>query len=124
MEYVFGTNGEIETLKVKGASHTDLTGYHQTEQIYPDQTITDHYRIVRKLDSQEDVEGNCYDWYEIDRHYRVVDKTGPLARQAADNAAATEDAICELDASYDGRLGAVEDALCELDELMSKGGES
>ena len=44
-------------------------------QEYPDQTVTDNFRIVRKLDSQEDVEGNCYDWYEIDRHYRTMDKS-------------------------------------------------
>ncbi len=124
MEYVFGTKEEMEILKVKGGSHTDLSGYHQTERIYPDQTITDSYHIVRKLDSQEDAEGNCYDWYEIDHHYRIADKTGPLAQQAAENAAATEDAICELDAGFEERIGAVETALCELDEIMSMGGET
>lgn len=119
MEYVFGTAGEAEVLKVKGGTHTDLTGFHQIEQTYPDQTVTDSFRIVRKLDSRKDEGGNCYDWYEIDRHYRAVDKTGPLARQAAENAAATENAICELDAGFDQRIGAVENALCELDELMN-----
>lgn len=84
MEYVFGTNGKTETLKVKGSVHTDLAGYHQTEQKYPDQTITDNFRVVRRLNSAEDVGGNCYDWYEIDRHYRTVDKTGPLIDQAED----------------------------------------
>ena len=67
MEYVFGTQGEIEVLKTKGDSHTDLTGFHQIEQTFPDQTITDNFRVVRKIESAEDVEGNCYDWYEIDR---------------------------------------------------------
>ena len=57
MEYVFGTEGEMEVLKVKGDSHTDLTGYHQIEQEYPDQTVTDSFRIVRKLDSGTDAEG-------------------------------------------------------------------
>ncbi len=124
MEYVFGTAGEVEVLKTKGGLHTNLTGYHQIEQSYPDQTITHSFRVVRKLDSREDEEGNCYDWYEIDHYYRVVDKTGPLVQQAAEAAAATENAICELDAGYDERIGAVEVALCELDEMMNGGGEN
>ena len=90
MEYVFGTQGEIEVLKTKGDAHTDLTGYHQIEQVYPDQTITDHFRIVRRLDSKEDDEGNGYDWYEIDHHYRVADKTGPVAEQVGEIEAAIE----------------------------------
>ena len=76
MEYVFGTEGEMEVLKVKGDAHTDLTGYHQIEQEYPDQTVTDSFRIVRKLDSGTDAEGRCYDWYEIDRHNRQVRARG------------------------------------------------
>ena len=123
MEYVFGTQGEMEILKVKGNTHTDLTGFHQMEQTYPDQTITDNFRIVRKLDSQEDAAGNCYDWYEIDRHYRVVDRTGPLAQQAVENTIATENAICELDEGYDQRIGAVETALCELDKQTNGGND-
>ena len=111
----------MEVLKTKGDAHTDLTGFHQLVREYPDQTITDHFRIVRKLDSQEDAEGGCYDWYEIDRHYRATDKTGPLARQAVENAAAAETAICELDAGYDERMSAVEVALCELDEKINGG---
>ena len=79
MEYVFGTEGEMEVLKVKGDSHTDLTGFHQIEQEYPDQTVTDSFRIVRKLDSGTDAEGRCYDWYEIDRHNRTIDKSAPVA---------------------------------------------
>ena len=79
MEYVFGTQEDIEVLKTKGSEHSDLTGFHQIERSYPDQTVTDCFRVVRKLDSLEDGEGNCYDWYEIDRHYRFTDKTGPVA---------------------------------------------
>lgn len=36
---------------------------------------------------------------------------------------ATEDAICELDATSDERLTAIEDALCDLDTLLSGGEE-
>ena len=87
MEYVFGTKGEMEVLKVKGDAHTDLTGFQQVERVYPDQTITDTFRVVRKLGSQEDAAGLCYDWYEIDRHYRTIDKTGPVAEREARNSA-------------------------------------
>lgn len=47
------------------------------ETKFPDQVITDSFRIVRKLRAKEDEEGNCYDWYEIDHHYRVQDKFTP-----------------------------------------------
>lgn len=78
MEYVFGTRDEKEILKTKGDVHTDLSGFHSVERVYPDQTITDNFRIVRKLNSKEDAAGNCYDWYEIDHHYRITDKINPL----------------------------------------------
>lgn len=29
-----------------------------------------------------DPAGNCYDWYEIDRHYRTIDKPSPAADTA------------------------------------------
>ena len=99
MEYVFGTQDAMEVLKVKGDTHTDLTGYHQIEQVYPDQTITDNFRVLRKLDSQEDSEGNCYDWYEIDGHYRLAEKSGPIAEAVAAQqqiTAAQDDALIEL----------------------------
>ena len=83
MEYVFGTADEVEILKTKGDAHTDLTGWQEVEQVYPDQTVTDRFRVLRKLDSQEDGEDKCYDWYEIDRHNRTVDKTVPVAQEVA-----------------------------------------
>lgn len=78
MDYIFGTRMGLETLKTKGKFHTDMTGFHSIEQVYPDQTITDNFHINRKYDSKEDAEGNCYDWYVIDHHYRITDKTNPL----------------------------------------------
>lgn len=119
MEYVFGTKEEVEILKTKGNAHSDLTGWHQIEQSYPDQKICDHFRIVRKIDSTEDAMGNCYDWYEIDHHYRITDKTGPLAEQAARDVAAMENALCEQDAAMDERMSAIEDALCDLDSVIN-----
>ncbi len=99
MDYIFGTSGNIETLKTKGDTHTDLTGFRELERRYPDQTITDRFHIVRKIDSQKDAAGNCYDWYEIDQHYRFTDKTGPVAAQLSKAIAAMEDTFCELDAA-------------------------
>lgn len=119
MEYVFGTMDNVETLKTKGSSHTDLTGFHEVTREYPDQKITDHFRVVRKLGSKEGADGACYDWYEIDKHYRVTDKTGPLVRAAAENNAAMENALCEQDAAMDERMSALEDAVCELDAAIN-----
>lgn len=75
MEYIFGASQNIETLKVKGDKHINLTGFQKIEQSYPDQIITDHFRIIRKLDSKEDESGNCYDWYAIDQHSRNIDRS-------------------------------------------------
>lgn len=81
MEYVFGSNEDKEILKTKGSSHSNLTGFHQIEMKYFDQTITDSFHIVKLIDSKEDAEGNCYDWYEIDHHYRIADKSCGLQAQ-------------------------------------------
>lgn len=75
---------------------------------------------MRKIESAEDVEGNCYDWYEIDRHYRMTDKTGSLAKRTAKAAAELQDALCEQDAATDERMSALEDAVCELDAAVNK----
>lgn len=78
----------MEVLKTKGSAHTSLSGYTQVERAYRGrETITDSFRVVRKLDSAEDQAGNCYDWYEIDRHYREIDRTGPVAEAGAKNTA-------------------------------------
>ncbi len=120
MDYVFGTKGGAEVLKTVGDAHTGLTGYHQIEREYPDQTITDSFRVVRKLRSAEDAGGRCYDWYEIDHHYRMTDKTGPVAERSAKATAELQDALCEQDAATDERLAAIEDSLCELDAAINK----
>lgn len=77
----------MEVLKTKGATHTDLTGFQEVVREYPSEKITDNFRVVRKIGSAEDVEGNCYDRYEIDRHRREIDRTGPVAETGARNAA-------------------------------------
>ena len=89
-EYIFGTNGNAETLRVKGPAHTALSGFQEVRQEWPGETVTHRFRIVRKLKEAEDPAGNCYDWYEIDHHYRVADKTGPVAEQVGEIEAAIE----------------------------------
>lgn len=105
-EYRFGTQGETEILRVKGPAHTGLSGFQQVVREYPDQTVTHRFRVVRRLKSGEDAEGSCYDWYEIDRHYRAVDKSAALqaelsaARKKLDAAiqsnAMLEDCLVEM----------------------------
>ena len=73
-EYVFGTEESREILKTKGDTHSSLEGYQEVVREYLDQTITDRFRVVKKTNSAEDEEGNCYDWYIIDNHYRDTDK--------------------------------------------------
>lgn len=115
MEYAFGSNHNNETLRTKNSEHTNLTGFHEIIREYPDQTITDRFLVRRKIDSQEDAEGTCYDWYVIDKHYRFTDKSGPV-KEALDKALTElEDALCEQDVVTEERLAAIEDALCEMD---------
>lgn len=75
---------------------------------------------MRKIASDEDSEGSCYDWYEIDRHYRVVDKTGPVIQQVVESTAALEDALCEQDELSGLRMDSIEDAMCEQDEANNE----
>lgn len=81
MEYVFGAQNEAEILRTKGSTHTDLTGYQEIFREFHGEKITDNFRVVRKLKVGEDADRNCYDWYEIDRHYRTIDKSGPILKE-------------------------------------------
>lgn len=77
MEYVFGKinhyGKDVENLKTIGDRHSDLTGSVEVIRSYIYSTIVDNFVVVEKYDSKEDAEGNCYDWYIIDKHYRYVD---------------------------------------------------
>lgn len=85
MEYIFGHHNESshETLRTKGAVHTDLQGFCETVREYDDSTITDSFFILEKYRTAEDTAGMCYDWYTIDKHNRTIDRT-KTAMQAAD----------------------------------------
>lgn len=72
MEYIYGTDQNLEILKTVGDSHTDLSGFFETVREYADGTvITDRCRILDHFYSAEQG-GVCYDWYTIDSHFRVV----------------------------------------------------
>lgn len=81
MEYIFGASSltENETLLTKGAEFTDLSGWQEVVQEYPDSTRTDRFRIVGKTGQDTDTEGGHYTWYEIDRHNTIIDRTPMLA---------------------------------------------
>lgn len=85
MEYIFGyvqRNGvTVENLKTVGEVHSHLSGFIQTVREYPDATITDVCRITEHYRSEEDGEGNCYDWYLIADHWRNMDKFSPVQVQ-------------------------------------------
>ena len=80
MEYVFGRYDFTgrETLQTKGTEHSNLSGFVEIVQEYPDCTITDTCFIVSKEKTDEDAENNRYDWYIIDRHNRTIDRTKPM----------------------------------------------
>lgn len=85
MEYIFGTSGlteaDSETLKTKGAEFTDLEGWQEVVQTFPDSTRTDRFKVVRKVSQDTDAEGNHYTWYEIDHHNTIIDKSAPIAER-------------------------------------------
>ena len=116
LEYVFGDDGEEETLRTKGLEDKELSGFHSLIREYPDQIIVDRFRI-KELTKSIKFSDWYYKWYTIDNHYRSFDKT-PLTNVSvkanSDSIAAIEDALCELDTT-DGQMAAIEDALCELD---------
>lgn len=80
---------------------------------YTDQKITDTFRVIRKIDSREDAEGNCYDWYEIDRHYRVQDRIPMVEALKSEN-----EALRERNAALEEELTNTQLALCDVYEMI------
>lgn len=109
MEYVFGTTRRrgiiYDCLRTKADSHTNLTGACEARQEYPDQIVTDRFIILEKYRSERDEEGNCYDWYIIDKHYRYVDKYTPN--------------IGKVEERIDGDIADVTDGLMETYDLTA-----
>ncbi len=122
MEYIFGDDPykQLKTLRTKQPeNHSELEGYITVVHEYPDQTITDSFRIVEKYHTDEDTAGNCYDWYYIDQYYRYVDPKDALRKDYTQKIDTCETAMCDIDTDLNASIQAIEDALCELD--MSKG---
>ena len=73
MKYIFGTTKkDMENLKTIG-ERTNYSGEIQLVTEYDDAIITDICEIVSKYYSAEDIEGNCYDWYEVKNHNRHIE---------------------------------------------------
>lgn len=83
MEYVFGLDDARgqRTLRTRGETHSDLQGFCEVVREYDTSVITDNFRVVRKTHSDEDSEGGCYDWYDIDQCYRTIDYTKPVVAE-------------------------------------------
>ncbi len=82
MEYLFGKQGATETLRTKGTTHTDLSGWRELEQTIGDATYTDTFLITAHTATDDDTAGNCYDWYTIANHNRIVDRTATVRNVA------------------------------------------
>lgn len=76
MEYVF--NGNV--LKIVSKNHTDLEDWQEVVRKFPREVITDRFKILGKIKSDDDKEGRCYDWYKIAEHYRMIDRTEPVEK--------------------------------------------
>lgn len=81
MEYVFGSirrRGRIvENVKTVGESHSNLKGRLTVKREYPDCIIEDSFSVVDHYLTAEDSSGKCYDFYEIEGHYRMIDRFTP-----------------------------------------------
>lgn len=118
MDYVFGATDNYETLRTKGSKHSDLSGFCTIVREYPDQTVTDRFRIRGRYMSSEDTAGNCYDWYAIADHSRDTDKTAPIKADLAAAKEELETAMCEHDEEASDRMTAIEDAICDMDAAL------
>ena len=107
MEYVFSGN----VLKVVDTKHSDLEGWQEIVREFQNETIVDHFNVIKKIKEDSDAEGRCYDWYRIDGHYRIIDRTKPLVLAQEE----MEAAFCDADAQNGQRLADMEAAICEID---------
>lgn len=128
MEYIFGTKKTRETLKTKGNSHSDLTGWHDVERKNDRQTITDSFYVLGKYDSKEDEAGNCYDFYYIEHHNRTVDSFSPSREKIEGGISENEEAVMDVAGLADENSAAIMDLsemIADLEERINtlEGGE-
>lgn len=81
MQYTFGYSdaSDNETLLTKGEYFTNLKGFQQVVQEFPDCIRTDYFHIINRSHLSSDAEGNKYTWYEIDHHNLNIDRTPILS---------------------------------------------
>lgn len=118
MEYIFGPirkeGRDFERLETIGERHTDLSGRVIIRREFPDRIIEDVFSITEHYDTKEDAEGNCYDYYLIEAHYRDTDRFTPQRHEIDRGITDAQDATCELSEELDERIADIENALCEL----------
>lgn len=124
MKYRFTQADDTEYLDISGDAETSLHGFQQfNDTANPSMIVSDVFHIVGKVVSEEAESGGRHEIYEIDRHYKMVDRIPQIGEMNAVNwqgVMESEDALCDLDAQYAERISTIEDVLCELDE----GGEA
>ena len=92
MTYTFTeTNRGNIIFKTIDKIHTNLFGWQELSTKYPDSIVTDKFYIISHTKSDEDSEGNCYDWYDVKDRYRQIDTTPPLSKSISDNDMMTVD---------------------------------
>jgi hypothetical protein len=107
VEYIYGTDGDKQILKTVGPAHTNFTGFVVTSREVDGVSTIDKCKIVEHYKSDEDEEGNCYDWYEVTARDHYEDRTVAAAED--------DDAIAELSQIIMDQ----EEAIAELSELVS-----
>lgn len=110
----------MEILRTKGDTHSNMSGFHTIESEYPDQIVTDSFRIAEHVGSSEDVEGNCYDWYEIDHHIRFTDKFSPYKKIIEGGIDENSDAILDVADLSDENSNSILDLSEVVGELVDR----
>lgn len=97
MEYVFGTEGACEIVKVHSATGTSLTGFQQVVLETDIDKTTHNFRIVEKYRTRtSEIDGSVYDFYRIDCHNTIIDKTPAVYEALAATNAALDDVIITI----------------------------
>lgn len=73
--------GRREIVKVKSTAGTNLTGWQQYVRETDVDKTTHNFRVSRKYHSEVGIDGQHYDFYEIDRHNTTVDTTKQVRGQ-------------------------------------------
>lgn len=122
IEYIFGTEitfgQSMDVLKVISDKPVVMTGSWNLERDYADSVIVDNFNIKREIRRKES-HGTYYVWYQIENHYRYIDKFTPKEKRINGRIDGTEDAICETTEEMTTGFADIEDAICELTEIIT-----